>query len=109
MATMRSTPPRRPRCPASVTRTSYQVGSPWMFEGKMLREAIGTPMRMKERAKSRFAEADPDPFTFANLTTKSLVRSRRLGISWPALEARDALPPLGGGLGWGLPRSGIGK
>src|SRR3954470_18112184 len=63
-----------------------------MFEGKMLREAIGTPMRMKERAKSRFAEADPDPFTFANLTTKSFVRSRRAGI-------RRYLSPLPSGRG----------
>ena len=26
-----------------------------MFEGKMLRDAIGTPMRRKERANSRLA------------------------------------------------------
>src|ERR1041384_8184664 len=53
-------------------RTSYQVGSPWMFDGKMLRGLTGTPMRRIERAKSSLAEADPDPLTFANLTTKSL-------------------------------------
>ena len=28
----------------------YQVGRPWMFEGKMLRGAIGTPMRRIDRA-----------------------------------------------------------
>src|SRR4051794_26684474 len=66
-----------------------------MFEGKMLREAIGTPMRMKERAKSRFAEADPDPFTFANLTTKSFVRGGRGGIG-------RSLPPPPGGRGAGV-------
>ena len=43
IATMMSTPPRRPRCPASLTRTSYQVGSPWMFEGKMLARADRDP------------------------------------------------------------------
>src|SRR3954466_9406871 len=70
-----------------------------MFEGKMLREAIGTPMRMKERAKSRFAEADPDPFTLANLTTKSFVRSRRAGI-------RRYLSPLPSGRGGGAGAGG---
>src|SRR5256885_186503 len=72
---MRSTPPRRPRHPASFTRTSNHVGRPWMFDGKMLRGATGTPMRRIAFAKSRFAEADPEPFTFANFTTKSLIRS----------------------------------
>src|SRR5258706_10306909 len=54
-------------------RTSNQVGSPWMFEGKILRVATGTPMRRMERANNSFAEAEPEPFTLANLTTKSLV------------------------------------
>src|SRR5687767_9940281 len=75
MATIRSTPPRRPRCPASVIRTSYQVGRPWMLDGKMLRAATGTPIRMTERAKRPFALAEPDPLTLANLTTKSLTRA----------------------------------
>src|SRR5687767_9787064 len=43
-----------------------------MFEGKMLRGETGTPMRRIERAKSSFAEAEPEPLTLANLTTKSL-------------------------------------
>src|SRR5262245_25975233 len=78
MATIRSTPPpRRPRWPASVTRTSYQVGKPWMFDGKMLREAIGTPIRRMERAKRRLALAEPEPLTLANFTTKSLVLFKR--------------------------------
>src|SRR5512139_784418 len=69
---MRSAPPRRPSQPFSLTRTSYQVGRPWMLEGKMLRGLTGTPMRMMDLAKSVLAEAEPEPFTFANLTTKSL-------------------------------------
>src|SRR5450432_3512150 len=69
---MRSMPPRRPSQPRSVTRTSYQVGRPWMLDGKMLRGLTGTPMRRIALAKSAFAEADPEPFTLANLTTKSL-------------------------------------
>ena len=58
-----STPPRRPSQPFSVTLTSYQVGSPWMFEGKMLRGLTGTPMRRIALANNSFAEADPDPLT----------------------------------------------
>src|SRR6266704_2913381 len=69
---MRSTPPRRPRCPASVTLTSYHVGRPWMFDGKMLRGDTGMPMRRKLFANSSFALAEPEPLTLANLTTKSL-------------------------------------
>src|SRR5688572_15378987 len=69
---MRSTPPRRPNQPLPDTRTSYQVGRPWMFDGKMLRVATGTPMRRMARANSSFADAEPEPFTLANLTTKSL-------------------------------------
>src|SRR6476620_8615340 len=71
IATMRSTPPRAPRCPSSVIRTSYQVGRPWMLDGKMLRGETGTPMRSTERANSSLALAEPDPLTFANRTTKS--------------------------------------
>src|SRR5881397_3030358 len=84
MATIRSTPPRRPRQPASVTRTSNQVGSPWIFEGKMLRGATGTPIRRIDLANSRLADAEPEPLTLANLTTKSLTRSigGTMGLIW---------------------------
>jgi hypothetical protein len=44
-----------------------------MFDGKMLRDATGTPMRSTQRANNSLALADPEPLTFANLTTKSLV------------------------------------
>src|SRR2546421_6042986 len=74
---MRSTPPRRPRWPFSVTRTSYHVGRPWMFEGKMLRGLTGMPMRRKLLANSSFAEAEPEPLTLANLMTKSFVAEMR--------------------------------
>src|ERR1043166_7228240 len=43
-----------------------------MFDGKMLRGLTGTPMRRIERANSSLAEAEPEPLTLANLTTKSL-------------------------------------
>src|SRR3954453_15188047 len=71
IATMRSTRPRAPRCPSSVIRTSYQVGRPWMFDGKILGGETGTPIRNTTRANSSLALAEPDPLTLANRTTKS--------------------------------------
>src|SRR6266853_1837113 len=44
-----------------------------MFEGNILRVATGTPMRRMDRANNSFAEAEPEPFTLANFTTKSFV------------------------------------
>src|SRR5512134_2417192 len=46
-----------------------------MFDGKMLRGLTGTPMRMIDLANRVFAEAEPEPLTLANLTTKSLIAS----------------------------------
>src|SRR5882762_1025470 len=72
IAALRWTPPRRPSQPLPETRTSYQVGRPWILEGKMLRDATGTPMRRMERANISLADAEPEPLTLANFTTKSL-------------------------------------
>jgi hypothetical protein len=55
-------------------RTSNHVGNPWMFEGKMFRGATGIPIRRIALANSRLADAEPEPLTLANLTTKSLTR-----------------------------------
>jgi hypothetical protein len=44
-----------------------------MFEGKIFFGVTGTPMRKIALVKSAFAEAEPVPFTFANLTTKSFI------------------------------------
>src|SRR5512145_635710 len=44
-----------------------------MLDGKMLRAPTGTPMRRIALANRPFALAEPDPFTLANLTTKSFV------------------------------------
>src|SRR4029450_11304068 len=74
IATIRSVPPRAPRWPASETRTSYQVGRPWMLEGKIFRGATGTPIPMPARANISFALAEPDPFTLAKRMTKSFMR-----------------------------------
>src|ERR1700730_2167460 len=86
---MRSTPPRRPRQPASLIRPSNQVGTPWIVDGKMFRGATGTPMRRMALAKSRFADAEPEPLTLANLTTKSLTRwiGATVGFIRPRLRA----------------------
>src|ERR1051325_9182145 len=43
-----------------------------MFDGKILRVAMGTPMRRIARANNSLAEAEPEPFTLPNFTTKSL-------------------------------------
>ena len=79
IATIMSTPPRAPRWPSSVTRTSYQVGSPWMLDGKMLRGDTGTPIRRIERANNSLALAEPEPLTLANRTTKSFTLLIGLG------------------------------
>src|SRR5262245_29110027 len=48
-----------------------------MFDGKMLRGLTGTPMRRIDLANSSFAEAEPEPFTLANFTTKAFTDSIR--------------------------------
>src|SRR5712691_13467112 len=98
MATMRSTPPRRPSQPDSETRTSYHVGSPWMFEGKMLRGLTGTPILRTAFANSSLAEAEPEPLTLANLTTKALTdwMAFVMAISGRLLLRRAAAVPREG-------------
>src|SRR3546814_17891935 len=44
-----------------------------MLDGKMLRGLTGTPMRTMALANSSLDDAEPEPLTLANLTTKSLV------------------------------------
>src|SRR5260370_32328871 len=55
----------------------------------MFRGATGTPMRRMALAKSRFADAEPEPLTLANLTTKSLTRwiGATVGFIRPRLRA----------------------
>src|SRR6185437_3555962 len=97
IATIRSVPPRRPSQPASLTRTSYHVGRPWMLEGKMLRGLTGTPMRRMHLANNSLADAEPEPLMFANLTTKSLVAEMRFMRhleSYPPPPERERRLPL---------------
>src|SRR5271157_3967534 len=86
-----STPPRRPRWPLSLILTSYQVGRPWIFEGKMLRELAGIPIRRIDLANSALALAEPDPLTLANLTTKSLTRVSGCGMRARPLSCREEI------------------
>jgi hypothetical protein len=53
-----------------------------MLDGKMLRGETGIPIRRKLLANSSFADAEPEPLTLANLTTKSLRASMRWVIQF---------------------------
>src|SRR3989344_8769766 len=46
-----------------------------MFEGKIFLDVTGIPILKIAFVKRKFALADPVPFTFANLTTKSFILS----------------------------------
>src|SRR5450432_1252604 len=60
----------------------------------MLRGLTGTPMRNRLRANSSFADAEPEPLTLANLTTKSLTASIRGAV--PALTLVITLVVMSG-------------
>src|SRR5438270_4850363 len=62
-----------------------------MLDGKMLRGLTGTPMRRMLRANISLAEAEPEPLTFANLTTKSLTASIRGFVVMAAVLAVGAM------------------
>ena len=44
-----------------------------MFDGKIFFGVTGTPIRNTALVNSAFADAEPVPFTFANLITKSFI------------------------------------
>jgi len=72
---MRSTPPpRAPRCPDSGDAHFVPRRKSLDVAGNMLRGVDATPILSTALANSAFALAEPDPFTLANLTTKSLTR-----------------------------------
>src|SRR5688572_5427452 len=82
-----------------------------MLDGKMLRGLTGTPMRRIALAKRVLAEAEPEPLTLANLTTKSLtdcscigaVSSAEIGITASLLSGGEARHARAGGHGRGSP------
>src|SRR5262245_25286795 len=90
IATIMSTPPRAPRWPLSVTRTSYQVGKPWMLDGKMLRGDTGTPIRRIARANRALALAEPEPLTLAKRMTESVtvLNGWAAGMAFPSESYR---------------------
>src|SRR5258707_2738370 len=91
IATIMSTPPRRPRWPPSLIRTSNQVGRPWMFDGNIFRELTGMPIRSTDLANRPLALAEPEPLTLANLTTKSLTAVMAAGARFDSKVIASAL------------------
>src|SRR5690349_8610023 len=60
-----------------------------MFDGKILRGLTGTPMRRIAFANSSFADAEPEPLTLANLTTKSLTAASGFMFRNPLSRLRE--------------------
>src|ERR1700735_4878473 len=60
--------------PSLLIRISYQVGSPWMFDGKRFLPETGIPMRKMACMRRPLALAEPEPLTLASLMAKSLMR-----------------------------------
>ena len=54
-----------------LTRISYHVGRPWMFDGKTFFPETGMPMRKIACMSRLFALAEPVPLTVAILKAKS--------------------------------------
>ncbi len=50
----------------------YQVGSPWILDGKMFFPETGMPMRKRARSKVVLAVALPEPLIVLQVSTKSL-------------------------------------
>src|SRR5260221_3818520 len=72
-----------------------------MLDGKILRGLTGTPMRRMAFANNWLAEAEPEPLTFANLTTKSFIfgcdmrGKRRLEVGLPDKDEDPGKPDKG--------------
>src|SRR6185503_19619330 len=56
-----------------LTRISYHVGRPWMFDGKTFFPDTGIPMRKIACISRLLALADPVPLTVAILKAKSVM------------------------------------
>ena len=79
IATIRSKRAVRAVYPSLFARISYQVGSPWMFDGKRFLPETGIPMRKIALRSNPFALADPVPFTVPILKAMSLTRDAVAG------------------------------
>jgi len=73
----------RLRKPASITRTSYQVGKTLMFEGRLLPARRHAHGRM-ERANKEWRLADTEALTLAKRMTKSFKDA--IGMVWLRLR-----------------------
>src|ERR1035437_8831619 len=76
-ATTRSISGGRAVYPSLLTRMSYQVGRPWMFDGKMFLPETGIPIRKIDCMRRLFALADPVPLTVAILKANELTEDGR--------------------------------
>jgi hypothetical protein len=71
MATRISTLSRRAVCPSLLARMVYQVGRPWILEGKRFLPLTGIPIRNRARRRARFEVWLPEPFAVATTIEKS--------------------------------------
>src|SRR3954470_11232764 len=81
---MRSYSEARAVLPDLLTRTSYQVGRPWMFEGNRFLPDTGIPIRKIACISRLLALAEPVPLTLASLSAKSLMRTICCWCTWVA-------------------------
>src|SRR6185437_253663 len=79
IATTRSMSDGRAFQPSALTRISYHVGSPWMFDGKIFFPVTGMPMRKIDCMSMVLALALPVPLTVPILKAKSLTPDWGLG------------------------------
>src|ERR1039458_8994611 len=72
MATIRSYCEALAVCPEALTLISYQVGSPWMLEGKRFFPDTAAPIRKMASIRRLLVLAEPVPLTLASLMANSL-------------------------------------
>src|SRR5512137_2808765 len=73
IATTISCRPRRARKPSLLTRMVYQVGCPWMLDGKRFLPDTGMPILNKARRIVVLAVELPEPLTVPTVIEKSLM------------------------------------
>src|ERR1035437_8083728 len=109
-ATTRSISGGRAVYPSLLTRMSYQVGRPWMFDGKMFLPETGIPIRKIDCMSSALALALPVPLTVAILKEKSLTAAGSRKPEAGGAELEPLIAPLRRFLrafGLGVPASGF--
>src|SRR5512145_3043158 len=71
IATTISCSSRRAMKPSLLTRMVYQVGKPWIFDGKIFFPETGMPILNKARINVVFDVWLPEPLTVATVIEKS--------------------------------------